>query len=104
MNPITIRPAKADDAAAIAAIYNHYVLNTIISFEEDAVGASDMAARIADVAAAGLPWLVAEQEGRVVGYAYSTKWRVRHAYRFSVEVSVYIDVEARARGIGSSLY
>lgn len=104
MNAITIRPAQPDDAVAIAAIYNHYVLTTVISFEEEAVSEADMAGRIADVQAGGLPWLVAEREGRVIGYAYATKWRVRPAYRFSVEVSVYLDAHEQARGIGTRLY
>jgi L-amino acid N-acyltransferase YncA len=101
---LTIRVARTDDAAAIAAIYNYYVLNTVISFEEQAVTDDAMAGRIGDVSAAGLPWLVAERDGRVVGYAYASKWRVRPAYRFSVEVSAYVDVDTTARGIGSRLY
>jgi L-amino acid N-acyltransferase YncA len=104
MEAMTIRAARAEDAAAIAAIYNHYVLNTIISFEEQAVTDAEMAGRINDVVAGGLPWLVAEREGRVVGYAYASKWRARPAYRFSVEVSAYVDMNATARGIGSRLY
>ncbi|HYD80064.1 MAG TPA: arsinothricin resistance N-acetyltransferase ArsN1 family B [Paucimonas sp.] len=101
---MNIRAAAASDAAAIAAIYNHYVLATAITFEEQAVSDADMAARIGDVAAAGLPWLVAEREGRVIGYAYATKWRARPAYRYSVEVSVYTDAQAGVRGAGSALY
>lgn len=60
--------------------------------------------RIADVQAAGLPWLVAEAEGVVAGYAYATKWRVRHAYRFSVESSVYLAPASAGQGIGTMLY
>ena len=78
-----IRPVTPDDAAAIAAIYNHYVATTTISFEEQAVGADEMAQRVRDVTAS-LPWLVHEEAGRVTGYAYATKWRVRSAYRFAV--------------------
>jgi phosphinothricin acetyltransferase len=99
-----IRPAHADDAKAIAAIYNPYILNTTISFEEETVADAAMAQRIADVQAGGLPWLVAEQDGKVLGYAYATKWRVRHAYRFSVESSVYLAPEAARQGVGTALY
>jgi len=99
-----IRPASSADAAAFCAIYNHYVATTTISFEEEPVLETDMARRIADVAAAGLPWLVAEDAGRIVGYAYATKWRVRPAYRHSVESSVYVDRAHGRHGIGRSLY
>ena len=100
----TIRPATGEDAEAICAIYNHYVTNTTISFEEEPVLAAEMAGRIADVGAAGLPWLVMVEEGEVIGYAYSTKWRARPAYRYSVESSVYLDARQTGRGLGRLLY
>lgn len=99
-----IRTATAGDADAIARIYNHYVANTIITFEEQAVSSEEMAARIAEVAAASLPWLVAEQDGRVVGYAYASKWKGRCAYRFSAECTVYLDPDCVGRGYGTQLY
>lgn len=99
-----VRAAVAGDAAAIAAIYNHYVLHSAISFEEAAVEAAVMAARIAEVQDAGLPWLVAEGEGALLGYAYASRWRLRPAYRHSVETSVYLAPAAAGRGIGSALY
>ena len=99
-----IRPASPADAADICAIYNHYVTSTTITFEEDAVAVPDMAQRIADVEAAGLPWLVAEADGKVVGYAYATKWRVRPAYRYSVESTVYIERTRVGQGVGRALY
>ena len=101
---LDIRDASVDDAESIASIYNHYVLTTSISFEETEVPAIEMAGRIADVQAAGLPWLVAEVDGVVAGYAYATKWRVRHAYRFSVESSVYLAPASAGQGIGTALY
>lgn len=101
---MSIRDAVADDAAAIAAIYNHYVLTTSISFEEQAVTDSEMQQRIADIQRSGLPWLVAELDGVLVGYAYATKWRVRHAYRFSVESSVYLAPDLAGKGLGTALY
>ena len=86
-----IRSATTADAAAIAAIYNHYVLNTSVTFEEDAVPANEMAQRITDTLEAELPWLVWEEHGRVLGYCYASKWKSRCAYRYSVETTVYLD-------------
>jgi len=104
MPTIHIRPALSADAPAICAIYNPYVATTTITFEEEPVADADMAQRIADVAAAGLPWLVAEAGGKVVGYAYATKWRARAAYRHSVESTVYVDAACVGQGIGRALY
>lgn len=104
MAPIEIRPARAADAAGIAAIYNEYVAATTVSFEEQAVSAAEMAGRIGDVGDAGLPWLVAIHEGALVGYAYATRWRARPAYRYSVESTVYLDGGASGRGWGADLY
>jgi len=99
-----IRPVEPDDAAAIAAIYNHYIAETVITFEEVPVSAAEIARRIEEVRAAALPWLVALQAGRILGYAYATRWRDRSAYRFAAEVTVYLDPSDVGRGIGSSLY
>jgi phosphinothricin acetyltransferase len=100
----SIRPASPADAERICAIYNHYIATTTISFEEEPVVAADMAQRIADVAAAQLPWLVMEEGNRLIGYAYATKWRVRAAYRFAVESSVYLDPDYAGKGAGTVLY
>ena len=99
-----IRPATAVDAEPIAGIYNHYVLHSIVTFEEEAVSVTDMAGRIADIESDGLPWVVAERGGQVVGYAYASKWKGRCAYRFSVEITVYLAPGLGAQGIGSRLY
>jgi phosphinothricin acetyltransferase len=99
-----LRPASAADAASICAIYNTYVTTTTITFEEEAVTEQDMAQRIADVGAAGLPWLVLEVDGKVAGYAYATKWRMRPAYRYSVESTIYLDQAFAGRGLGRLLY
>jgi phosphinothricin acetyltransferase len=99
-----LRPATVADAAAIAAIYNHYVLHTVVSFEEEAVSTADMAGRMQEIAAAGLPWFVWEADGRVLGYAYASKWKSRCAYRHSVESTVYLDQNATGRGLGTALY
>lgn len=101
---MTISNALPSDAEAIAAIYNHYVLDTAISFEEEAVSSADMARRIADVQAGGLPWIVLRLDGAIAGYAYATKWRVRHAYRYSVESTVYLDKDLGGKGYGVMLY
>ena len=101
---LKIRDATLDDAAPIAAIYNPYVLNTSISFEEAEVTVAEMTGRIADLRANGLPWLVAAVDGGVAGYAYASKWRVRHAYRFSVETTVYLAPDHAGQGIGTALY
>lgn len=99
-----IRPATASDAASIARIYNHYVLKTAITFEEEPVSAQEMAGRIGEATSASLPWLVAESDGRIVGYAYASKWKGRCAYRFSVESTVYLDPDFVGKGYGAKLY
>lgn len=104
MQTTRLRPASPLDAAPICAIYNPYVAATTISFEEAPVPEPDMAQRIADVGAAGLPWLVLEVDGRLAGYAYATRWRVRSAYRHSVESSIYLDQAFAGRGFGRLLY
>jgi L-amino acid N-acyltransferase YncA len=104
MNQVRIRPVQDGDAGPIAAIYNHYVLHTTISFEEQALSDADMAERFAGVGAEGLPWLVAEQGGGVAGYAYASKWKGRCAYRYSAEGTIYLRQGLQRRGIGSLLY
>ena len=101
---LSIRPAAPADAAAIARIYNYYIRNTVITFEEEPVSTQAMAARVADVQSASLPWLVAETQGAIAGYAYATKWKVRSAYRYSVETSIYLENGSEGRGIGTRLY
>jgi phosphinothricin acetyltransferase len=99
-----IRNAVAKDAASIARIYNHYVLNSTITFEEDAVTAKEMAGRILEIQSVPLPWLVAEVDGQVVAYAYASKWKGRCAYRYSVESTVYVDPGSVGNKLGSKLY
>ena len=99
-----VRAADSGDAAALARIYNHYIDHTVVTFEEQAITAADMAARVAEVEAAGLPWLVAEADGQVRGYAYASKWKGRCAYRYSVEVTVYLAPDAAGQGLGTLLY
>jgi L-amino acid N-acyltransferase YncA len=100
----TIRQVTGTDAERICTIYNHYIETTTISFEEELVTATDMAQRIADVGVAKLPWLVMLDGDTLIGYAYATKWRVRAAYRFAVETSVYLDPQHAGKGAGTMLY
>lgn len=98
-----IRDATASDAEAILAIYNPYVIGTTITFEETPVGAEEMRGRIAKNGTE-YAWLVYEDEGRVLGYAYASRWRERCAYRSSAESTVYVAEGAHGRGIGRALY
>ena len=102
---MTVRMANAGDAQAIAVIYNHYVVNTIVTFVEEPVTGAEMARRIEDVLASSLPWLVADDDkGRVIGYAYAAKWKARAAYRYSVETTVYLADGHGEKGLGTLLY
>ena len=100
---IRIREAVPQDAAALAAIYAPYVSDTIISFETEPPAAPEMQRRLA-VAGERYPWLVAEQGGQVLGYAYAGEHRSRAAYRWDVDVTVYLTAQAQRRGIGRRLY
>lgn len=103
-----IRPASQADANAITDIYNHYISNTVVTFEETPLAAVEMAGRLQAVQSASLPWLVGEtQTGgqhTVLGYAYATPWKTRSAYRYSVESSVYLAPGAAGKGFGTALY
>ncbi len=98
-----IRPVHLSDAQAICDIYNHYVINTAISFEQHPVTTEDMAKRITEISSR-YPWLVAETETGVVGYAYATSWRGRPAYRHTVESTIYLRADTLRGGIGKPLY
>lgn len=101
---ISIRPVRESDASDIVGIYNPYVQGTCITFETEPVHAHEMAHRIEETLESSLPWLVAEDSGRVVGYAYASRWKGRCAYRYSVESSVYLDPAHIGRGLGLRLY
>ncbi|HEU4969202.1 arsinothricin resistance N-acetyltransferase ArsN1 family B [Sphingomonas sp.] len=98
-----VRVARAEDAEAIAAIYAPHVTGGVASFEEQAPDAAAMRARIAKLEGR-FPWLVAEDEGRLLGYAYADRFRDRTAYRWAVETTVYIAAGAQRRGVGRLLY
>lgn len=101
---IAIREAGADDAAAVALIYNHYVTRTSATFETEAVHPAVMAGRIGQCQRAGLSWLLAMQNGSVLGYAYAVPWKPRRAYRLSCETTIYLHPDQAGRGIGRRLY
>ena len=98
-----LRQCTSRDAAQICDIYNYYVRETVVTFEESPVLEVDMARRIAEITPR-LPWLVWEVDGKILGYAYATPWKVRAAYRHSVESSIYLAQQATGRGLGSRLY
>lgn len=100
---LVIRESRDDDVAAIAAIYGHHVLHGVASFEEVPPSVEEMARRRGDVVGRGLPYLVAECAGRVVGYCYAGPYRARIGYRFTVEDSIYIDESEVGRGVGRAL-
>ena len=99
----SIRLAAPADAAAIANIYRPIVESTTISFETEAPDEAEVRRRIAETLTA-YPWLVCQREGQIAGYAYATKHRVRSAYRWSVDTSVYVHPDFQRRGIGQGLY
>ena len=99
----TIRPSRDADLAPIAEIYRHHVLHGTGTFETDPPSEADMAARRADVLAKGLPYLVAEEDGQVMGFAYCQWFKPRPAYRFSAEDSIYLHPQAAGKGLGKLL-
>ena len=100
---LQIRPSQDGDIAAITTIYAHHVLHGTGTFEIDPPTEADMAQRRADVLARGLPWLVAERDGQVLGFAYANWFKPRPAYRFTAEDSIYVADSARGQGVGRQL-
>ena len=98
-----IRPALLEDAMQIAAIYNRYIAETVVTFEEQQITGEIMAERMRAVLPS-LPWLVWEELDQIVGYAYATPWKQRSAYRHSVESTIYLHPAAVRRGMGTQLY
>jgi phosphinothricin acetyltransferase len=97
-----LRNVRPDDAPSICEIYNHYVLKTPITFEEDPVSPDEMRQRILEVTQT-LPWLVCEEDGKLLGYSYAKKWKERSAYRHSVESTVYLHPSSVGKGRGFAL-
>ncbi|MEO7159169.1 MAG: N-acetyltransferase family protein [Polaromonas sp.] len=98
-----IRPSRDEDIPAITAIYAHHVHHGTGTFETEAPASKDMAARRADVLAKGLPYLVAEQDGNILGFAYGNWFKPRPAYRYSVEDSIYLAPGLQRKGLGRAL-
>lgn len=98
-----LRNVTLADALAIAEIYNHYIRETIFTFEEIEVDAAEIEKRIQNIYTK-YPWIVFEQDGEVLGYAYGGEWRTRSAYRFVAESAVYLKHDLAPKGIGSKLY
>jgi phosphinothricin acetyltransferase len=103
MTTASIRPAIAADIPAIAAIYAHAVLHGTASWELDPPDETDMLRRFEAIAAGGYPYFVAEEAGRLLGYAYAGAYRPRPAYRSTVENSIYIAPDSQGRGVGGAL-
>jgi L-amino acid N-acyltransferase YncA len=97
-----IRSAAQNDIKSISTIYNHYIQTSIVTFEEEPVSIEEIKTRMN--AEPELPWLVAKNEGDIVGFAYASSWKSRCAYRYSVETTIYLSPEATGRGIGKELY
>jgi phosphinothricin acetyltransferase len=98
-----VREVRKEDIQQICDIYNFYVKNTSITFEEDPVSSREMEERIKDVTAS-FPWYVYLDHGKLIGYAYASKWRGRCAYRYTVESTIYLKNDLVGKGIGSFLY
>jgi phosphinothricin acetyltransferase len=103
MSEIVVRDATAADMTAVQRIYAHYVLQGLATFEEAAPTVEDLVGRRAAVLSQGLPYLVAESDGQIVGYSYATFYRPRPAYRHTIENSVYVEEGLGGRGIGRAL-
>lgn len=103
MSEVTIRPSTDADVPAITAIYGWNVLNGLGTFEEVPPDEAEMTRRRAAFLDRGLPYLVAEQDGKVLGYAYAGPFRLRAAYRYTVEDSIYVAPDAAGKGVGKAL-
>jgi len=103
MRAVTIRETVDDDLSAMTAIYALEVLHGTATFELVPPDQAEMARRVEAVRALELPWLTAEIDGRVAGYAYLSPFRMRPAYRYCAELSVYVSEDARGRGVGRAL-
>ena len=98
-----VRQATSEDAAQVAEVYNYYVKNTHHTFETEPISGAEMEERISGISE-NYPFLIAEEDGEILGYAYASKFRMRDAYEHTVEVSIYVKNEAKQKGIGTALY
>ena len=100
---MNIRKVELTDAAQIAEIYNYYILQTHHTFETEALSAEEMRERISETSE-NYPYLVAEVDSEIQGYVYATQFKLRQAYKHSVEASIYVRNQSKQKGIGSQLY
>lgn len=98
-----VRNVEMSDAEEISNIYNYYIKNTVITFEETPLAKEDMAERIKTNSAL-YPWIVYEENNEILGYAYATAWKSRSAYRYTVESTVYLRHDQHGKGLGTQLY
>lgn len=98
----SIRPVRPEDAGALAAIYNYYITQTVATFETEEVDAQEMSRRMDDTSRR--PWLVWEEEGLILGYAYASPWKARAAYKQTMESTIYLRQGFGGRGLGRMLY
>ena len=100
---ILVRDVTLDDSKNIAEIYNHYILNTIVTFANDPISKVEMENRIKDISSS-YPWIVYEENGEIQGYAYASRWSSRCAYKKSIETTIYLKNDTIGKGIGTILY
>ncbi|MBN2030020.1 N-acetyltransferase [bacterium] len=98
-----IRPVEKGDAKVICKIYNHYIENSVITFEEEPIPVEEMQNRIREITVS-LPWFVYQVGEKIIGYAYANRWKLKSAYRYAVETTIYLSPGETGRGIGSRLY
>lgn len=97
-----IRNVRGSDAEKICSIYNKYITDTKITFEEETISVEEIISRI-QIVTKKYPWLVYEEDGNVIGYTYATHWKLRTAYRHTVETAIYLDSDHHGKGFGSKL-
>lgn len=100
---MNIREAMPEDSAQIAEIYNYYIKNTHHTFETETLSDEEMRERVAEISEK-YPYLVADEEGLILGYAYASQFKMRQAYEYSAEVSIYVRHDAKQQKIGTRLY
>lgn len=98
-----IRSVKISDAEDIARIYNYYIENTVITFEESPVSTQEIERRITEYTQR-YPWFVYEENNKISGYCYAHEWRPRASYRYSAETAIYVQENQHSKGIGTALY
>jgi phosphinothricin acetyltransferase len=99
-----IRNISKNDFNEVTEIYNYYISNTIVSFEQEEISVNEMTGRIDKVTAIAFPWIVAEVDNKIIGYAYASPWHIRSAYKHTAEITVYLSHQHISNGWGTKLY